>query len=145
VRQHGSVRGIAWHDGRLESFPLPRASTGGVGDVGVACIRALTTALLTLFEIDPNVVILCYVIPRFLVNYDLEGDRIVEDGVFRHSVQQFVRAVATEEQSNTLRPDLHAWIGVQNTERCSHGRTVDLLITTWMTKSHLLSVCWIGF
>ena len=106
ARQTSSVRGIAWYDGRLESFPLPRASTGSLGDSGLVCLRALTTALLALYDVESVSAVLTHIIPNQLINYDLEGESLVADGPFQACVRHFVHAVAAEEQSNTLRKDL---------------------------------------
>jgi hypothetical protein len=100
--QASEARGIAWHDGRIESISLPQVATGCAGDPGLICLRAITTALLALFSNETTTSVLTYVIPHCLVNYDLEGQIIAESGPFLACVRQFVTAVATEEHCNTL-------------------------------------------
>jgi hypothetical protein len=106
VRRKTEVRGIAWYNGRLEAVPLPRASTGNWGDLGLICLRAVTTALLTLYNIDATAAVLSRIIPKRLINYDVEDTTFVDDGPFRACVRQFVESVAAEEETNTLRTDL---------------------------------------
>lgn len=105
-RQTTEVRGIAWFDGRLESVPLPRASTGNLGDVGLTCLRAIATATLALYNVDATSAILGRVIPDCLINYDLEDVSMGTDGPFLACVRQFTTAVAAEEECNTLRRDI---------------------------------------
>jgi hypothetical protein len=106
VRRTNEVRGIVWHDGRLEAVPLPRASTGNWGDLGLICLRAVTTALLALYNVDATTAVLTQIIPKRLINYDVEDMTLVPDGPFVACVRQFVDSVAAEEEVNTLRTDL---------------------------------------
>ena len=108
ISQTTEVRGIAWHDGRLESIPLPHASTSTAGDSALLCLRAIASALLALYHIETTVAVLARVIPNCLINYDLDGERIESEGTFRFSVHQFVSAIAVEERSSTLKKELWA-------------------------------------
>jgi len=112
IRQRFQFRGIVWFDGRLESIPLPNASTARFGDPGRLCLRAITTAILALYDVGSTTDILAHVIPYSLINYDLEGDcdRFVVNGPFFESVRQFVSSVADEEHCNTMRKCLHQQI-----------------------------------
>ena len=74
ARRTTEVRGIAWYDGRLESFPCPRASTANIGDGGLICLRAITTALLAIYDVNATTAVLARIIPQSLINYDL-GDQ----------------------------------------------------------------------
>ena len=105
--QTAEFRGIAWFDGRLESLRLPNASTAIKGDAGLLCLRALTTVLLALYDVESTCVVLSHIIPNCLVNYDLEDDCIRVDGPFISSVRNFTSAVNAEEQCSTLRKNLH--------------------------------------
>jgi hypothetical protein len=99
----GEVRGITWHDGRLESFPLPNASTGASGQSGLDCFRALTTALLALYSSETTSAILVDIIPKRLINFKLDGEHpALGEGPFRACVRQYVATVATEERSDAL-------------------------------------------
>lgn len=51
-------------------------------------------------------VVLTRIIPRRLINYDVEDTTLVPDDPFVACVRQFVDSVATEEEVNTLRTDL---------------------------------------
>jgi len=106
ARRTTEVRGIAWYDGRLESFPLPSASTANVGDGGLVCLRAITTVLLALYDANSTTAVLAEIIPQCLINYNLEDDRLVVDGPVLSGLRQFVDAVSIEEQANTLRKSL---------------------------------------
>ena len=114
ARRSTQVLAIAWFDGRLESVALPKASTGSSGDPGTLCLRAITTALLSLYDVESTTAVLTHIIPRRLVNYDLEGDFIEADGPFIASIRQYVRAIGTEEQCNTLRKELHHLVDEQH-------------------------------
>jgi hypothetical protein len=107
VRHASEFRGIAWYDGRLESVPLPNASTGTFGDPGLLCLRAITTALLTLCKEESTVAVLAYVIPHCLLNYDLEGEPLAADGPFLTALTQFVSSIAAEENCSTMKKTLH--------------------------------------
>jgi hypothetical protein len=76
ARRTTEVRGIAWYDGRLESLPCPGASTGTMGDKGLICLRAITTALLAIYDVNATTAILAHIIPKHLINYDF-GDRVL--------------------------------------------------------------------
>ena len=101
--QSSEFRGIAWFDGRLESVPVPNASTAKFGDAGMVCLRAITTALLALYNIDSTTAVLAHIIPHCLINYDLEHDPIVLDGPFLTTVRQLVSGIAAEEYCNAMR------------------------------------------
>lgn len=98
----GEFRGIAWFDGRLESIPLPRAGTGRFGDVGLQCLRALTIALLVFYDTASTVSILAILIPKYLINYELEQECVFDSGPLLVSVREYVESVAAEEQCGTL-------------------------------------------
>jgi hypothetical protein len=77
ARQRGEFRGIAWFDGRLESTPLSGASTGNLGDAGLASI-----ALLAFYDVQSTSAILQHVVPRCLINYnrsDEESAKVTSD------------------------------------------------------------------
>jgi hypothetical protein len=101
--QSSEFRGIAWFDGRLESVPVPNASTAKFGDAGMICLRAITTALLTFYSVDSTTAVLAHIIPHCLINYDLERDPVVIDGPFLTTVRQFVSGIAAEEHCNTMK------------------------------------------
>lgn len=108
VRQRFQFHGIVWFDGRLESIPLPNASTGKLGDPGLMCLRAVTTALLALYNVDCTTAVLAHLIPHCLINYNLEdNDRVVANGPFLDCVRQFATSVANEEHCDALRKELH--------------------------------------
>ena len=105
--QSSEFRGIAWFEGRLESVPLPNASTWKMGDTGVICLRAVTTALLALYDVDSTSAVLAHIIPRCLINYDVtDNEHVPPSGSFLASVRQFVSAVAAEDHCNTMRKKL---------------------------------------
>lgn len=106
-RQDTEMRGIAYYDGRLQSFSLPRASTAAAGDPAILCLRAVTTSLLAFLEDEAVLGILAYIIPRRLVNYDLGEQKVDLDGPILACIRQYVKAVAVEEDRNTLRKRIH--------------------------------------
>ena len=95
-------RGVAWFDGRLESATLPTAGTGRFGDAGLHCLRALTTALLAFYDVGSIVPILAVLVPKYLVNYDLDEERRFEPGPLLGSIREYVESVSAEEKSATL-------------------------------------------
>ena len=111
--QSSEFRGIAWFDGRLESVPVPNASTAKFGDAGMICLRAITTALLTFYNIDSTTAVLAHIIPHCLINYDLERDPVVVDGPFLTTVRQFVSGIAAEEHCNTVRKRIQERVDVE--------------------------------
>ena len=106
IRESDQLRGIAWFDGRLESVPVPKASTGQSGDAGLSCLRAITTALLVLYDVDSVTVVLAHIIPRRLINYDLEHEPVNASGPFLTTIRQFVAGVAAEEKCNIAKRTL---------------------------------------
>ena len=113
IRETSEFRGIAWFDGRLESVPVPKASTAKMGDAGLLCLRAITTALLVLYDIDSTTAVLAYIIPHCLINYDLERESFEVTGPFLTTVKQFVVGVAAEEHCGTMKRKL---LGIINDE-----------------------------
>jgi len=99
ARSTTEVRGILWYNGRLESVPLPRGSTGNWGDLGLICLRAVTTALLAVYNVDATTAVLTRIIPKRLINYDVDDTILATDGPFVACVKQFVESVAAEEVS----------------------------------------------
>lgn len=95
------------------------------GDVGLVCLRAVATALLAIFD-KATVAVLTYIIPRCLVNYDLEGEHIQTDGPFLACVLQFVEAVGSEEVCNTLRKELHRQLDEKHCMLFSSSRSAPL-------------------
>ena len=106
ARDGTEVRGIAWDDGKLESLALPNASTSTEGDDGLICLRAIISALLAIYNVETASAILTHIIPRCLINYDLEDDLLIMDGAIHTSLREFIVAVSVEEQANTLRKSL---------------------------------------
>jgi hypothetical protein len=103
-------RAIASVDGRLEAVALPNASTANIGDAGANCLRAIVTALLALYDVATTTEVLAYVIPRCLINYDLEGEHPEAVGPFLQSVRHYVKGVADEELCSTTRKQLHTYV-----------------------------------
>jgi hypothetical protein len=122
ARKHNEFRATAWYDGRLESVNLPKASTGTHGIAGILCLRAITTVLLALYDIDFVTTILTYIIPQHLVNYNLEGDSIPTDGSFQACVREFVTSIGAEEQCSSLRNDLHHRVDEEHYKMFSTAR-----------------------
>jgi hypothetical protein len=105
--ERSEFRGIAWFDGRLESVCLPKASTSAKGDAGLLCLRAVTIALLALYDVEATSAVLVHIIPRYLTNYNLQDGNIEVDGPFIACVRHFVKSIGAEEQCSTLRQNLH--------------------------------------
>ena len=122
IRRNNKFHGTAWNDGKLESVNLPNASTGTFGDAGILCLRAITTVLLALYDTDCVSTILKYIIPQYLVNYNLEGDSITLDGPFEASVREFVTSIGAEEECSTLRNDMHRKVDQEHYHMFSTAR-----------------------
>jgi hypothetical protein len=110
IREASEFRGIVWFDGRLESVPVPKASTAKMGDAGLLCLRAIVTALLVLYDVESTTAILAYIIPHCLINFDLECEPSEAKGPFLATVKQFVTAVAAEEDCDTMKRKLRKQI-----------------------------------
>jgi hypothetical protein len=100
------VRGAAVKDGSLTSFPVPSASTSTDCEAALVCLRALTVALLCFFE--PNTVthVVVAVLPYGLLYYDQEGKDVELQGPIYGAFRQYVKAVATEEDTDPIRQSL---------------------------------------
>ena len=108
-RQNHHVRGTIVQDSNLQVITCPKASTGvPTGDLGggLACLRALTSALLCLYSVDATVHILTEIIPTRLVQLDQEDKQIAVSGPLLTNLKALVQAIATEEDANTFR----AWL-----------------------------------
>lgn len=79
ARHTTKIHGIARYDGRLESFPCFSSSTANIEDEGLLCLCAITTALLTIYDVKATTAILGRIIPRSLVNYDSGDCRLAVD------------------------------------------------------------------
>ena len=121
ARPNSEMRATAWYDGRLEAFSLPHASTATFGDDGVMYLRALTTALLALYNLESTSAILTRIIPEFLIAYESPNSRLVADGPFIHCIRQFVKSVASEEQSDTIRTRLWSQVDEQYNNMLSNS------------------------
>ena len=53
-----------------------------MGDTGLVCLRAVATALLTLYDVDSSTTVLAHIISRCLINCDLECEPVGSKGPF---------------------------------------------------------------
>ena len=104
--KHGPMRGVAAQDQSLLTTTLPKASTAVPEDPGLACLRALTTGILCLFDVDGAVEILRNVAPVSLIQLHQEDATLEVEGSLLACLKQWVSAVAAEEDSSPLRKQL---------------------------------------
>ena len=130
------VQGAAVLDGRLASFPLPRASTAIEGDAGQICLRALVVSLLCFYATDTVTNVLAEVVPQALVHYEQEGDILTIEGPVLAAFRQYVVAVAAEEDSNRLRQQLLEFVETRQSN-VSRGSLHELLSSESLTVGDL--------
>ncbi|MCJ1250852.1 hypothetical protein MMC30_008080 [Trapelia coarctata] len=102
-RSHGCVQGLVVDSGSLECAPGHVEATSVSNDVGVDCLRALTTGLLCLYDVGLTCTILADILPFGLLQPDQEDQLPEFTGPLRTSLTEFVTAVAAEEDCNTFR------------------------------------------
>ena len=105
-RSHGYIQGLIVDNGSLECAPGQVQSTSVSENVGVNCLRALTTGLLCLYDIGLTSSILANIIPFGLLQPDQEDELPEFTGPLLASLTELVTAVAAEEDCNTLRKSL---------------------------------------
>jgi hypothetical protein len=91
---------------RLRSCALPNASSRNNGPEERFPIRAITIALLCLFDTNTTCHILLDIIREYLLNKDLEGISIEKQGPLSAATLQYIKSVEAEEECNDLREDL---------------------------------------
>ena len=104
--EQGQILGVVVQEGTATSTKLPKASTANPEDPNQACLRALTTGLLCFFNTDATTSILAELIPVALLQMEQEDVTIQIDGPVLTGLKQYVTAVQTEEDSNTIRTEL---------------------------------------
>jgi hypothetical protein len=104
--EHGGMRGTIIQDGVVISTPLPKASTAVPLNSGQACLRALTTGILCLYDTDTAIVLLQDLIPYALIKHDQEGAQMKMEGPILASLRDYVRSVSAEEDSDQIRREL---------------------------------------
>ena len=136
-REEGGVRGAAVQSGVLSVLSLPNASTAT--ESGMICLRALVAALLCFFREHAVTQILVDVVPRTMIHYELEGEEIIVEGPLIAAFSQYVRAVAIEEDSDTLRTKLLDSVDVHQV-RITGASLADILKcdTVHSVDSHLM-------
>ena len=102
-RSHGYIQGLVVDSGSLECAPGQVQATSVSGNIGVNCLRALTTGLLCLFDVGLTSSILANIIPFGLVQPDQEGELPDFTGPLLASLTELVAAIAVEEDCNTFR------------------------------------------
>jgi len=125
--QISGVQGTAVKDGTLTSFPLPNASTAMEGDAAQICLRALTVALLCFFEPDTATHVLVASVPYGLLHYDQEGEDVKIEGPIYAAFRQYVKAVATEEDTDPIRQSLIR--AVENNQARVSGASINEILS----------------
>ena len=82
---------------------MPKVSTAVPQDSGIACLRAITAALLVVYKTEAIVEILQDVIPYGLVQLNQHDTSLQIEGALLSSLKQWVSAVALEEDSDIFR------------------------------------------
>jgi hypothetical protein len=102
IRKSGTVVGLAVQSGVLKRLTGVE-STAVTRDPGIDCLRALTTGLLTFFSVQLTTVILADIIPYGLLHADQEDNELEFTGPLFASLNDWVKAVAAEEDCNNFR------------------------------------------
>ena len=110
ARNAGEFRGIVLVNQTLQPVTLSKASTAAIGDPGLNCLRALTTALLSIFTDETTTAVLIHIIPSCVSNRDQGDLRMPTVGPLKAAIQQFTKAVADEENCNTVIKKIHSQI-----------------------------------
>ncbi|KAF1949553.1 hypothetical protein CC80DRAFT_497439 [Byssothecium circinans] len=102
--EHGKMTGIVVQDNAVRCVPLPKASTALPNDRGQACLRAITAAILCLYETEATTAILREIIPFALIQRELEDLGVsFDDGPLLPALREWVRSVAVEEDCDATR------------------------------------------
>ena len=101
--KHGAVQGSVIQAGAMMRTTLPKATTALPEHTGLACLRALTTGLLILYDPGVTVGVLQNLIPYALVQLDQEDAALEMARPLLTSLRQYVLSIATEEDANTFR------------------------------------------
>jgi hypothetical protein len=96
-RQRQKFHGLITQNGGLESIELPKADTGTVGEGGLLCLRALSSALLTVYSLRTAQEVMHEIFTDLL-----DAKQFSVDQAFKCVLNQFMSTVQDEEQSNTL-------------------------------------------
>ena len=100
---HTAMQGVVVQDQKVQRTTLPKGSTAIPGNPGAACLRALTTGLLCLYENEAVVEILQDLIPYGLVQLNQDDTSLEIEGALLASLRQWVSAVTLEEDSDMFR------------------------------------------
>ncbi|KAL8911213.1 MAG: hypothetical protein Q9172_007709 [Xanthocarpia lactea] len=98
-----SMQGVVVQDQRVRRTSLPKGSTAVPENPGIACLRAVTTALLLLYNTEAIVEILQDLIPYGLLQLNQEDNPLEIEGALLTSLGHWVSAVALEEDSDLFR------------------------------------------
>ncbi|KAI9698178.1 MAG: hypothetical protein M1836_004180 [Candelina mexicana] len=96
---YGTTQGT---DGSLTRILLPKASTATEGSSGLICLRALVIGLLCFIRPPQITSILKKVLPRYLLNHELEGDVTELQGACVAAIFQYVTTISKEEDTDSL-------------------------------------------
>ena len=100
---HTAMQGVVVQDQKVQRTTLPKGSTAIPDNPGVACLRALTTGLLCLYETEAIIEILQDLIPYALVQLNQDDTSLKIEGALLASLRQWVSAVTLEEDSDMFR------------------------------------------
>lgn len=100
---HTAMQGVVVQDQKVQRTTLPKGSTAIPDHPGAACLRALTTGLLCLYETEAIVEILQDLIPYALVQLNQDDTSLEIEGALLASLRQWVSAVTLEEDSDIFR------------------------------------------
>ena len=86
--RHGPMRGAVVQNRTIVPVKLPKANTAIPDHAGLACLRALTAGLLSLYGLEATVAVLKDVIPTSLVQYHQEGTTFEFEGSLLAGLKQ---------------------------------------------------------
>ena len=125
---HTAMQGVVVQDQKVQRTTLPKGSTAIPDNPGAACLRALTTGLLCLYETEAIVEILQNLIPFALVQLNQDDISLEIEGAVLASLRQWVSAVALEEDSDMFRKFMLETVAVKLSKMT--GAEIDDIIDT---------------
>lgn len=110
VRAGNRLRGVALENRSLVTVDLPKGSTAVPQDPGQACLRALTTVLLSFYTHEGTTRLLSEMLPQYLINMAQNDAELKIDGPFYTSLSEYVKSVGVEEDSSYFRQELLKYV-----------------------------------
>ena len=125
---------------------LPAGSTSMTGSEGLNCLRALTTGLLCLFDLEETSKILIEIVPDHLIRHELDDIRLEKQGPLSTALTQYVKTVSLEEDNRRSSQHLLALLdthqkavnnlSVEDLKHCQvYERPLVIAFLSWLLTS----------